>query len=190
MEGEIRNRVAENESLVVFDLEDYFPPVGVKTLDLSPLAANGIIRESEARDFISRLNPDEYADAVVAVQLDADTIIPQWIWPMAAAQLAEDALYIGAGSEADVLSQYYAQRLSRLDWSAFAHKKSTLEGLRPVPRAPIRLCTGGYAPPPECPKTHVWRSLQQCPHLPRLILPHGSSYEEDRFQNSQPAPPY
>jgi hypothetical protein len=136
MEGEIRNRVAENESLVVFDLEDYFPPVGVKTLDLAPLAANGIIRESEARDFISRLNPDEYADAVVAVQLDADTIIPQWIWPMAAAQLAEDALYIGAGSEADVLSQYYAQRLSRLDWSAYAHKKVLLKGCGQYPVPP------------------------------------------------------
>ena len=136
MEGEIRNRVAENDSLVVFDLEDYFPPVGVKTLDLATLAETGIIRESEARAFIGRINPDDFADAVVAVRLDAETIIPQWIWPMAAAQLAEDALYIGAGSETEVLSQYYAQRLSRLDWSVYADKKVLLKGCGQYPVPP------------------------------------------------------
>ena len=39
MEDLIRNRVAENDQLVVFDLEDYFPPVGVREVDLTPLAS-------------------------------------------------------------------------------------------------------------------------------------------------------
>jgi len=41
---EIRNRVAESTSLVVFDLEDYFPPAGVMEFDLAPLGVDGVMR--------------------------------------------------------------------------------------------------------------------------------------------------
>lgn len=137
MQDEIRNRVAENESLVVFDLEDYFPPAGVRSLDIAQLAEGGIFRESTAREFFNAFDSESYADAVVAIQCSEDVLVPQWMWPMAAAKLAPYALYLGAGEQQAVLEQYYAQRMSQLDWTIFAHKKVLLKGCGsyPVPNS-------------------------------------------------------
>ncbi len=44
---EIRNRVSESKSLVVFDLEDYFPPAGISEFDLAPMLDNGVMREKK-----------------------------------------------------------------------------------------------------------------------------------------------
>ena len=137
MEDLIRNRVAENDQLVVFDLEDYFPPVGVREVDLTPLASEGIVREAAARKFIDHLDPDDFAYVVVAITFGAEVIVPQWIWPMASSRLAEAALYLGEGSKEAVLGQYYAQRLSRIDWTFYAGKKVLLKGCGqyPVPNS-------------------------------------------------------
>jgi len=137
MEGEIRNRVAENDQLVVFDLEDYFPPASVKSLDIVSMSQAGVFREKTVRDAIAAINPESYSDAVVAIDCSEDLLIPQWIWPMLSSHLAEYALYLGAGSPTAVLQQYYAQRLSHLDWSFFTGKKVLLKGCGhyPVPNS-------------------------------------------------------
>ncbi len=137
MDGEIRNRVAENDQLIVFDLEDYFPPASVQTIDLAAMSEQGIFREKLVREAIAALNPEPYSDAVVAIECTGDLLIPQWIWPMLASHLAEYALYLGAGNANAVLQQYYAQRLSHLDWSLYAGKKVLLKGCGhyPVPHS-------------------------------------------------------
>ena len=91
MEGEIRNRVAENDQLVVFDLEDYFPPASVKALDIVSMSQAGVFREKTVRDAIAAINPESYSDAVVAIDCSEDLLIPQWIWPMLSSHLAEYA---------------------------------------------------------------------------------------------------
>ncbi|MDG1253207.1 MAG: DUF2480 family protein [Schleiferiaceae bacterium] len=137
MQEEIRNRVAENDSLLVFDLEDYFPPAGIQTLDMAQLAEGGIFRETTAREFFNALDAEAYADAVVAILCSEDLLVPQWMWPMAASKLASSALYLGAGNKQAVLEQYYAQRMSQLDWTTFANKKVLLKGCGsyPVPNS-------------------------------------------------------
>ena len=135
--NEIRNRVAESTSLVVFDLEDYFPPAGVTEFDLAPLVADGVMRENVCREFFKSINPEEFRDQVVAFYCSVDAILPQWIWPMASSSIAKEALYITAGRNSDALQAYYSQRLAGMNWADFADKKVLLKGCGqyPVPNS-------------------------------------------------------
>ena len=62
---EIRNRVSESKSLVVFDLEDYFPPAGISEFDLAPMLDNGVMREKKCRDFFAKMDPSIFRDQLV-----------------------------------------------------------------------------------------------------------------------------
>ena len=54
---EIRNRVSESKSLVVFDLEDYFPTAGISEFDLAPMLDNGVMREKNVEIFLQKWTP-------------------------------------------------------------------------------------------------------------------------------------
>ena len=106
--NEIRNRVTESSTLVVFDLEDYFPPAGVAEFDLAPLVSDGVMREKTCREFFKSLNCEKFRDQVVAFYCSVDAILPQWIWPMASSAVAQEALYSTSGRKPDALQAYYS----------------------------------------------------------------------------------
>ena len=84
---EIRNRVSESKSLVVFDLEDYFPPAGISEFDLAPMLENGVMREKKCRDLIDK--PSEYSKCIANFgkelgskglkKLNTDSKLTDWI---------------------------------------------------------------------------------------------------------------
>tara|TARA_B100000780_G_scaffold279188_1_gene256292 strand:- start:2128 stop:2634 length:507 start_codon:yes stop_codon:yes gene_type:complete len=135
--NEIRNRVTESSTLVVFDLEDYFPPAGVAEFDLAPLVSDGVMREKTCREFFKSLNCEKFRDQVVAFYCSVDAILPQWIWPMASSAVAQEALYSTSGRKPDALQAYYSQRLAGIKWEEFVGKKVLLKGCGhyPVPNS-------------------------------------------------------
>lgn len=130
---EIRNRVSESKSLVVFDLEDYFPPAGISEFDLAPMLDNGVMREKKCRDFFAKMDPSIFRDQLVTFFCSKEAILPQWIWPMASNSVAKEALYVTSGNKNEALQAYYAQRLSRVHWSDFSGKKVLLKGCGQYP---------------------------------------------------------
>ncbi len=130
----ITNRVAQS-ALVTFDLEDLWPSGGLRTLHLSEIAPEGLLREADARSYVRSIKKHTYSNPVLAIEGSEDFIVPQWLGPMLASSLADSVLFVGFGQPAPVLSAYYAQALAQLDWTAFKGAKVLLKGCgrHPVP---------------------------------------------------------
>ena len=130
----ITNRVAQS-ALVTFELEDLWPSGGLRTLHLSEIAPEGLLREADVRAYVRTIEKHTYSNAVLAIEGSEDFIVPQWLGPMLASSLADSVLFVGFGQPATVLSAYYAQALAQLDWTAFKGAKVLLKGCgrHPVP---------------------------------------------------------
>lgn len=130
----ITNRVALS-ALVTFDLEDFWPSGGLRTIHLSEIAPEGLLREADVRAYVRSIKKHTYSNAVLAIEGSEDFIVPQWLGPMLASSLADSVLFVGFGQPAPVLSAYYAQALAQFDWSAFKGARVLLKGCgrHPVP---------------------------------------------------------
>lgn len=130
----ITNRVALS-ALVTFDLEDFWPSGGLRTIRLSEIAPDGLLREADVRAYVRNIKKHTYSNAVLAIEGSEDFIVPQWWGPMLAASIADSVLFVGFGQPAPVLSAYYAQALAQFDWSAFKGARVLLKGCgrHPVP---------------------------------------------------------
>ena len=130
----ITNRVAQS-ALVTFDLEDLWPSGGLRTLHLSEIAPEGLLREADARSYVRTIKKHTYQNAVLAIEGSEDFIVPQWLGPMLASSLADSVHFVGFGVPSQVLSAYYAQALAQLDWTAFKGARVLLKGCgrHPVP---------------------------------------------------------
>ena len=130
----ITNRVAQS-ALVTFDLEDLWPSGGLRTLHLSEIAPEGLLREADVRAYVRSIKKHTYSKTVLAIEGSDDFIVPQWLGPMLASSLADSVLFVGFGLPSQVLSAYYAQALAQLDWTAFKGAKVLLKGCgrHPVP---------------------------------------------------------
>lgn len=130
----ITNRVALS-ALVTFDLEDFWPSGGFRTIHLSEIAPEGLLREADVRGYVRSIKKHTYSNAVLTIEGSEDFIVPQWLGPMLASSLADSVLFVGFGQPAPVLSAYYAQVLAQFDWSAFKGARVLLKGCgrHPVP---------------------------------------------------------
>ena len=82
MEDEIINKVAQS-SLVVFDLEDYYPDDHVVDLDVSQWLTEGfLLRETEFRSQLKVMDWTPFEDKYVALHCSTDAILPAWAFAL------------------------------------------------------------------------------------------------------------
>ena len=112
---EIINKVAQS-SLVVFDLEDYYPDDHVVDLDVSQWLAEGfLLRETDFRAQLKAMDWTPYEDKYVALYCATDAILPAWAFALITVHLAPFALKIIHGSKESAIIEWYQDILNKLD---------------------------------------------------------------------------
>ncbi len=125
---EIINKVAQS-SLVVFDLEDYYPDDHVVDLDVSQWLAEGfILRETDFRAQLIAMDWTPYEDKYVALYCATDAILPAWAFALVAVHLAPLALKIIHGSKELAIIEWYQDILNKLDYTDYFEKPVILKG--------------------------------------------------------------
>ena len=125
---EIVNKVAQS-SLVVFDLEDYYPDGHVVDLDVSQWLAEGfILRETDFRAQLKAMDWTPYEDKYVALYCATDAILPAWAFALVAVHLAPLALKIIHGSKELAIIEWYQDILNKLDYTDYFEKPVILKG--------------------------------------------------------------
>ena len=125
---EIINKVAQS-SLVVFDLEDYYPDEHVIDLDVSQWLAEGfLLRETDFRAQLKAMDWTPYEDKYVALYCATDAILPAWAFALVAVHLAPLALKIIHGSKELAIIEWYQDILNKLDYTDYFEKPVILKG--------------------------------------------------------------
>ena len=125
---EIINKVAQS-SLVVFDLEDYYPDDHVVDLDVSQWLAEGfLLRETDFRAQLKAMYWTPYEDKYVALYCATDAILPAWAFALVAVHLAPLALKIIHGSKELAIIEWYQDILNKLDYTDYFEKPVILKG--------------------------------------------------------------
>ena len=131
----IVNKVA-NSSLVIFDLEDYYPKGIRTTLDIAQWLYEGVIlKEKEFRDQLKNYNWTQYQDQYVTLYCSQDTILPAWTYTMVALHLAPYAKKTIKGDFEELDKILYQEILSSLDYTIYKDKPLIIKGCskKPVP---------------------------------------------------------
>ena len=125
---EIINKVAQS-SLVVFDLEDYYPDDHLVDLDVSQWLAEGfLLRETDFRAQLKAMDWTPYEDKYVALYCATDAILPAWAFALVAVHLAPLALKIIHGSKELAIIEWYQDILNKLDYTDYFEKPVILKG--------------------------------------------------------------
>lgn len=125
---EIINKVAQS-SLVVFDLEDYYPDNYVLDLDVSQWLTEGfILREADFRTQLKNNDWSPFEDKYVALYCSTDAILPAWTFALVAAHLAPFALKIIHGTKETAIIEWYQDILNKLDYTEFFDNPVILKG--------------------------------------------------------------
>ena len=128
MEKEIINKVAQS-SLLVFDLEDYFPDEHVVDLDISQWLLEGfLLKESEFRAHLKNYDWTPFQDKYVALYCATDAILPAWTYALVAVHLAPYALKIIHGNKEMAIIDWYHDVLNKLDYTDYFQKPVILKG--------------------------------------------------------------
>ena len=128
MEKEIINKVAQS-SLLVFDLEDYFPDEHVVDLDISQWLLEGfLLKESEFRAHLKNYDWTPFQDKYVALYCNTDAILPAWTYALVAVHLAPYALKIIHGNKELAIVEWYQDVLNKLDYTDYFQKPVILKG--------------------------------------------------------------
>lgn len=135
MEEEIINRVA-NSSLVVVDLEDYYPKGQRTLLDIKDWLWEGLVlREKEFRDYASTHDWAQYENHYVALNCSTDAIIPAWAYMLLTMYLEPYAKQIVIGDLEQLETSIYQDIISNLNIEAYKDKPLIIKGCsnKPVP---------------------------------------------------------
>ena len=128
MEDEIINKVAQS-SLVVFDLEDYYPDDHVVGLDVSQWLTEGfLLRETEFRAQLKTMDWTPFEDKYVALYCSTDAILPAWAFALVTVHLAPFALKIIQGTKERAIIEWYQDILNKLDYTDYSEKPVILKG--------------------------------------------------------------
>ena len=128
MEEEIINKVAQS-SLIVFDLEDYYPDDHVVDLDVSQWLTEGFILWAD--DFRAQLKAMDWAqfeDKYVALYCSTDAILPAWTFALVTVHLAPFALKIIHGTKEMAIIEWYQDILNKLDYTNYFENPVILKG--------------------------------------------------------------
>lgn len=125
---EIVNKVAQS-SLMVFDLEDYYPDDHVVDLDVSQWLTEGfLLRETDFRAQLKDYDWSPFEDKYVALYCSTDAILPAWAFVLVAVHLAPFTLKIIQGSKELAVIEWYQDILNKLDYTTYYHKPVILKG--------------------------------------------------------------
>ena len=126
--NEIINKVAQS-SLMVFDLEDYYPDNHVVDLDISQWLLEGfILKESDFRVQLKNNDWSQYEDKYVALYCSTDAILPAWAFALVSVHLASHALKVIHGSKELAVFEWYQDILNKLDYTDYFQKPVILKG--------------------------------------------------------------
>lgn len=125
---EIVNKVAQS-SLMVFDLEDYYPDDHVVDLDVSQWLAEGfILRETDFRTQLKEYDWSPFEDKYVALYCSTDAILPAWAFALVAVHLTPFALKIIHGTKELAIIEWYQDILNKLDYTDYFQNPVILKG--------------------------------------------------------------
>ena len=125
---EIVNKVAQS-SLIVFDLEDYYPDHHVVDLDISQWLLEGfILKESEFRTKLKETDWSHFEDKYVALYCSTDAILPAWAFALVSVHLASHALKVIHGNKDLAIIEWYQDILNKLDYTDYFQKPVILKG--------------------------------------------------------------
>ena len=128
-EFEIRNKVAENTSLVNFDLADLRPKgqrVGVDLKDF--LYMELILKEKDFRQMVTELDTEKYRDAFVYIYCSADAIVPLWAYFLLGNKLMETAKKVVYGTEKELEMLLFHDAIEIHNFSSFQDKRVLVKG--------------------------------------------------------------
>ena len=132
---EIRNKVAES-GLITFNLEELYQVGERKTFDLKDFLYEGLIlREKDYRTALKEFDWSSYQDAFVNIECNADAIVPQWAFMLAASYLEPVAKRVVMGSSETLETVLYQDVLTDLDLTQFQDERVIVKGCskHPVP---------------------------------------------------------
>ena len=135
MADEIINKVAQS-SLMVFDLEDYYPKNERVILDISQwLHAGFILKEKEFREALKHFDFEIYKDKLVALTCSTDAILPSWAFMLVSSYLQPLAQKVVQGSLHQLDLTFYEEVIANLDFSIYDNKPVIIKGCskKPIP---------------------------------------------------------
>ena len=125
---EIVNKVAQS-SLMVFDLEDYYPDDHVVDLDVSQWLVEGfILRETDFRLQLKEYDWSPFEDKYVALYCSTDAILPAWAFALVSVHLTPFALKIIHGTKELAIIEWYQDILNKLDYTDYFQNPVILKG--------------------------------------------------------------
>ncbi len=136
MADEIVNRVTNNQNLITFDLEDYYPPGKRVLFDIKDWLYEGLIlREKEFRAYVSKHDWTQYQDQFLAFTCSTDAIIPGWAYLLLTSAAIPHAKKVVVGSLENLETILYHEIISDLDVSSYQDKFLIIKGCanKPVP---------------------------------------------------------
>ncbi len=145
---EIVNKVASS-SLVVFDLEDYYPK-GIRTqIDISKWLLEGfLLKEKDFREHLKHHDWSQYQDQLVAINYSTDVVISAWAKLLVAIHLVSFAKKVVNGNLEDLDSSIYQEILAAIDYSIYKDKPIIIKGCskKPVPESAYILAASYLQP--------------------------------------------
>lgn len=135
MENEIVNKVAQS-SLMIFDLEDYYPAEELVVLDISQWLFKGfILKEKDFRNALKNFDFSIYQNKLVAISCLTDAILPSWTLMLVATYVQPFAKKIVQGSKHNLIVTYYQQLIDTLDFSVYQNQPVIIKGCskKPIP---------------------------------------------------------
>lgn len=126
--SEIVNKVAQS-SLMVFDLEDYYPDNHVVEVDISQWLAEGfLLKEVDFRAKLKETDWSQFEDKYVALFCSTDAILPAWAFALVAVHVAPYALKVIHGNKELATIEWYQDILNKLDYTDYFDKPVILKG--------------------------------------------------------------
>ena len=135
MEEEIVNKVAQS-SLVIFDLEDYYPAEELVVLDISQWLFEGfILKEKDFRNSLKNFDFSIYQNKLVAISCLTDAILPSWAFMLVTSCVQPFAKTIVQGSAHNLIVAYYQQLIDTLNFSDYQNQPVIIKGCskKPIP---------------------------------------------------------
>ena len=128
-EFEIRNKVAENTSLVNFDISTLVPKGERKGIDLKDfLFQELILKEKDFRDKVQAINTDDYKDCYVYIYNSADAIVPLWAYFVLTSKLSDVTKKIIFGNREDLEVLLMHNAVQTHDYSELQDKRVLVKG--------------------------------------------------------------
>lgn len=143
MADEIVNKVAQS-SLMVFDLEDYYPKNERVVLDISQWLHGGfILKEKEFRDSLKNFDFQIYKDKLVALTCSTDAILPSWAFMLVSSYLQPVAQKVVQGTLHQLDLAFYEEVIANLDFSSYENKPAIIKGCskKPIPEEAYVMAT-------------------------------------------------